>query len=158
MYDKLCRQLRAMASTWGISLPREAADAIEELSRENKEIIFRANQLEAINEKLLKQLNEANLYADFYREHANKCLHYIHNEHDRGDDSLCTKWGCEVKALPKWISVMQRLPTISEKAICFGKNGYMIGTYSEFGWMFPCYFGKVTHWMQLPEPPESEDE
>ena len=29
MYDKLCRQLRAMASTWGISLPREAADAIE---------------------------------------------------------------------------------------------------------------------------------
>lgn len=32
MYDKLCRQLRAMASTWGISLPREAADAIEELS------------------------------------------------------------------------------------------------------------------------------
>lgn len=32
MYEKMCRQLRAMASTWGLSLPREAADAIEELS------------------------------------------------------------------------------------------------------------------------------
>lgn len=34
MYDELCRQLRAMANTWGITLPREAADVIEELSRE----------------------------------------------------------------------------------------------------------------------------
>ena len=53
-----------------------------------------------------------------------------------------------------WIPVTERLPMTGEKAICFGKNGYMIGTYSEFGWMFPCYFGKVTHWMHLPEKPE----
>lgn len=55
---------------------------------------------------------------------------------------------------PKWISVSERLPMIGEKAICFGKNGYMIGTYGEFGWMFPCYFGGVTHWMPLPKAPE----
>lgn len=28
---------------------------------------------------------------------AAKCPHYIRNIHDRGDDSLCEKWGCEVK-------------------------------------------------------------
>ena len=56
--------------------------------------------------------------------------------------------------VPKWIPVTERLPMRGEKAICFGKNGYMIGTYGEFGWMFPCYFGNVTHWMPLPKQPE----
>lgn len=28
---------------------------------------------------------------------APRCPHYIRNIHDRGDDSLCEKWGCEVK-------------------------------------------------------------
>lgn len=28
---------------------------------------------------------------------APRCPHYIRNVHDRGDDSLCEKWGCEVK-------------------------------------------------------------
>lgn len=55
-----------------------------------------------------------------------------------------------------WIPVTERLPMIGKKAICFGKNGYMIGTYGEFGWMFPCYFGNVTHWMPLPEAPEED--
>ena len=31
---------------------------------------------------------------------AAKCPHYIRNIHDRGDDSMCRKWTCEVKALP----------------------------------------------------------
>lgn len=57
---------------------------------------------------------------------------------------------------PRWIPVTERLPMRGEKAICFGKNGYMIGTYGEFGWMFPCYFGGVTHWMPLPQPPKEE--
>lgn len=57
---------------------------------------------------------------------------------------------------PHWIPVTERLPMRGEKAICFGKNGYMIGTYGEFGWMFPCYFGNVTHWMPLPEPPNED--
>ena len=56
--------------------------------------------------------------------------------------------------VPKWIPVTERLPMRGEKAICFGKSGYMIGTYGEFGWMFPCYFGNVTHWMPLPKQPE----
>ena len=28
---------------------------------------------------------------------APRCPHYIRNVHDRGDDSLCEKWKCEVK-------------------------------------------------------------
>lgn len=28
---------------------------------------------------------------------APRCPHYIRNVHDRGDDSLCDKWGCEVE-------------------------------------------------------------
>jgi len=84
------------------------------------------------------------------------CPHYIQNVHDGDDKSLCAFWGCDVKSLPRWIPVTERLPMIGEKAICFGKNGYMIGTYGEFGWMFPCYFGNVTHWMPLPKQPEEE--
>lgn len=32
---------------------------------------------------------------------AAKCPHYIRNVHDRGDDSLCRKWVCEVKDIRK---------------------------------------------------------
>lgn len=27
------------------------------------------------------------------------CPYYVHNEHDRGNDSLCRKAGCEVEAV-----------------------------------------------------------
>lgn len=38
------------------------------------------------------------------------CPYYISNKHDRGDDSLCSKAGCEVKAVRpmvrgKWIPI-----------------------------------------------------
>lgn len=82
------------------------------------------------------------------------CPHYVQNVHDGDDKSLCMFWGCDVKSLPRWIPVTERLPMRGEKAICFGKNGYMIGTYGEFGWMFPCYFGNVTHWIPIPKQPE----
>lgn len=54
-----------------------------------------------------------------------------------------------------WISVKDRLPEeIPAKYLCFCRDGYMVGTYTAWGWMFPCYFGPVTHWMPLPEPPK----
>ena len=44
----------------------------------------------------------------------------------------------------EWISVKDRLPEPKENAICINRHGaMMIGVYTEWGWMFPCYFGYV---------------
>ena len=56
---------------------------------------------------------------------------------------------------PKWISVEDRLPEQGEEAICIAADGdMMIGKYTEWGWMFPCYFEELTHWMPIPQPPK----
>lgn len=55
----------------------------------------------------------------------------------------------------QWIPVEDRLPEPKENAICINRHGdMMIGTYTEWGWMFPCYFESPTHWMPLPELPK----
>ena len=57
----------------------------------------------------------------------------------------------------EWISVKDRLPEQGEEAICIAADGdMMIGKYTEWGWMFPCYFEDLTHWMPLPLPPKGE--
>ena len=57
----------------------------------------------------------------------------------------------------EWISVDDRLPEQGEKAICIDADGdMMIGKYTEWGWMFPCYFEELTHWMPIPQPPKGE--
>ena len=57
----------------------------------------------------------------------------------------------------EWISVEDRLPEQGEKAICIDADGdMMIGKYTEWGWMFPCYFEDLTHWMPIPHPPEGD--
>lgn len=57
----------------------------------------------------------------------------------------------------EWVSVKDRLPEPKENAICFNRHGdMMIGTYTEWGWMFPCYVEKPTHWIPLPEQPKGE--
>ena len=59
----------------------------------------------------------------------------------------------------EWISVDDRLPEQGEKAICIDADGdMMIGKYTEWGWMFPCYFEELTHWMPIPEPPKEVEE
>ena len=57
----------------------------------------------------------------------------------------------------EWVSVKDRLPEPKENAVYLNKHGdMMIGTYTEWGWMFPCYFEVPTHWMTLPHPPKGE--
>ena len=57
----------------------------------------------------------------------------------------------------EWISVNDRLPEQWEEAICIAADGdMMIGKYTEWGWMFPCYFEELTHWMPIPQPPKGE--
>lgn len=75
------------------------------------------------------------------------------------------------KMVPKWISVEERLPEISDivLVIANGKprenitlhNAFLMASYwGEEGWIADGFEGwdalQVTHWMPLPEPPKEE--
>ena len=85
--------------------------------------------------------------------------------HDIFSEPVTTYAKLAIEALKKengvtvqeWISVKDRLPEQGEEAICIAADGdMMIGKYTEWGWMFPCYFEELTHWMPIPEPPKGE--
>lgn len=59
--------------------------------------------------------------------------------------------------MPKWIPVSERLPEVFEKAICTDGESMMIGTYTRYGWVFPCYFREPIAWMPLSEPWRGEE-
>lgn len=87
-------------------------------------------------------------------------------------DLLVFEWGYEgveasvkrifseipaVDAVPKWISVKDRLPERNKRILASFKGGMVttsmcINTASCF--LFENDYGKVTHWMPLPEPPK----
>ena len=70
------------------------------------------------------------------------------NEHDATETAYRNGYA---DGKPKWIPMTERLPEPKEKAICINRHGeMMIGTYTEWGWMFPCYYENPTHWMPLP--------
>lgn len=58
--------------------------------------------------------------------------------------------------MAEWVPVEERLPEQTPtQCLCYSKDGCcMVGVYTNWGWMFPCYLEKVTHWMPLPEPPK----
>ena len=85
--------------------------------------------------------------------------------HDIFSEPVTTYAKLAIEALKKengvtvqeWISVNDRLPEQGEEAICIAADGdMMIGKYTEWGWMFPCYFEDLTHWMPMPQPPKGE--
>lgn len=59
-----------------------------------------------------------------------------------------------------WTPCSERMPEDYQRAIACNKHGdMMIGTYTNWGWMFPCYFEKPVAWMPLPNPyKEDEDD
>lgn len=74
---------------------------------------------------------------------------------------------CPLVEVPKWIPVTERLPEYGEKCLVFFKlhshNDYYIGVsycyVQKEGFWSDCGRDyKVTHWMPLPQLPESEGE
>jgi len=155
MYEELLKKLRHCNDeifcskcdyTWDCegekTIIGEAADAIEELQKQLRE----------------EKVANVNLTGWLAEEHANKCPHYIRNIQYIGNGSLCDKWECKIASLPKWIPVTERLPEqwkrvltyqedygVTENNICGDGINWRIGYH-------------ITHWMPLPEPPESEGE
>ena len=92
--------------------------------------------------------------------------HFEHGvSHDIFSEPVTTYAKLAIEALKKengvtvqeWVSVDDMLPEQGEEAICIAADGdMMIGKYTEWGWMFPCYFENLTHWMPLPQPPKGE--
>ena len=85
--------------------------------------------------------------------------------HDIFSEPVTTYAKLAIEALEKengvtvqeWISIKDRLPEQGEEAICIAADGdMMIGKYTELGWIFPCYFEELTHWMPLPLRPKGE--
>ena len=64
------------------------------------------------------------------------------------------------KNKPKWIPVTERLPDNQFNVLCDDEGGVVVGYYTdeEIGWHdMHSYKIYPTHWMSLPEPPESEE-
>jgi hypothetical protein len=64
----------------------------------------------------------------------------------------------------EWISVAEKLPELDEAVLCYGQglqwialrrgHGNPGNVWEHDGDLLP--FGMFTHWMSLPEPPETE--
>ena len=149
------------------TLLRDAADAIEE--RDNAaltiqhEMMAEAESHIALVERLNKRIEELELHY---------CSHAIRNVHDRGDDSICEKYKCEVTALPRWIPATE--PPKEDGWYQVYAPGYLGGSssglknirgnmYSAFKngkWSIEVGYHKrpgcVKAWMPLPEPPKED--
>jgi len=67
--------------------------------------------------------------------------------------------------MPEWISVKDRMPEDGKEVLFCDGSSIMVGRYNgdEKFWELTdanmiAYAVDITHWMPLPEPPESESE
>lgn len=81
-------------------------------------------------------------------------------------EDYCKGWNDAVDAMPKWISVKERLPEPfvsvlvhipEEEPLPQVHEGYITpdGTWRSV--LYVETYERVTHWMHLPEPPEGDE-
>lgn len=79
-------------------------------------------------------------------------------------EDYCMGWNDAVDAMPKWISVKDRLPQQDSQSVLCVMKGYADAYVCEGIYCKTCNriwpdnedyaFDDVTHWMTMPEPPE----
>lgn len=99
-------------------------------------------------EELQKDLERSKDYNAFWQHEAEETL---------------KKFQVAISNKPRWIPVTERLPDVGKDVLCFcranislvlGRDGNLWREGADRYYMS----GFVTHWMPLPEPPESEGE
>ena len=70
-------------------------------------------------------------------------------------EKIADKW---CNAVPKWIPVTERLPDKWERVITYDKYDGVTQNHIAGDNRSWCFGYHVTHWMPLPQPPESEGE
>lgn len=156
MYEELVSDLRKGYT----DRLKEAADAIEELSREYESIEKSLNGSVELVDKLHKQIEELQKNVAYWQAQLAK--------------SMCGETLAELEN-PRWVSVTERLPeSVDDDVLVTDGEGCAVGFWREdakawdstdFGWLEnrsepPCGIHTVTHWMSLPplpEPPKEEE-
>ena len=70
---------------------------------------------------------------------------------------------CPLIEVPKWIPVTERLPEDGAEVLAFNKTGFAyVDCWTDGKWKINSMVDEehesVTHWMPLPQPPESVEE
>lgn len=61
--------------------------------------------------------------------------------------------------MSKWISVKDEMPPVDEAVLAWNKEVFpMIDVWTGKMWGIALTVDEISHWMPLPEPPESEDD
>lgn len=81
----------------------------------------------------------------------------------------CRGWNDAVDAIPRWISVEERLPEDCRHVLVFMRRNFVAGWSTDYwhidtDWLDDGNWSKhpaggyynITHWMPLPEPPKEE--
>lgn len=138
MYDELVATLRRQCvemdcGNCNTCVKRQAADAIEVLTRENKELSFRADQLEAMKDALIGETGAA--------------------------DALMVasqpRWIPVSERLPEAESGDTSKPVLVTDGDCMAIAEWFNFELCEPYWSYTG-IGDITHWMPLPEPPKEE--
>lgn len=74
----------------------------------------------------------------------------------------CREQEADIEELLKereWISVKDKMPPEDEAVLAWNKEGFpMIDVWSGKMWGYAWTVDEISHWMPLPEKPESEDD